>query len=40
MKKNESEKVNKRPWWHYILLPIIGIVCFIGAVMFVAILFN
>ena len=38
MKKNESEKVNKRPWWHYILLPIIGIVCFIGAVMLVAIL--
>jgi len=36
----QKEKVIKRPWWHYILLPIVGIISFIGVAALVVILFN
>ena len=37
--KQTGKKSSKRPLWHYIALPIIGIVCFVGAALLVRNLF-
>ena len=33
--KKKEEKPTKRPWWHYILLPIVGIISLFAGIMFV-----
>lgn len=37
--KQTDKRSSKRPLWHYIALPIIGIICFVGAALLVRILF-
>tara|TARA_B110000971_G_scaffold122741_1_gene125727 strand:+ start:252 stop:461 length:210 start_codon:yes stop_codon:yes gene_type:complete len=38
--KKIAQSTSTRPWWHYVLLPIVGIISFIGAAALVVILFN
>jgi len=38
--KQTDKKLSKRPFWHYIALPIVGIISFVGAIILVRILFS